>query len=63
MDHLRELFVLPTLEGRFGCLFDQQGDKKTKSIVPATAAKICVLLKGPDTVFAFPSGSTAINIV
>ena len=63
MDYLRELFVLPTLEGKFGCIFDQQGDKKTKSIVPATAAKICVLLKGPDTVIAFPSGNTAINVV
>ena len=63
MDHLRELFVLSTLKGEFECLFDQQGDKLIKSIAPATAAKVCVLLKGPDTVIASPSGNTAINVV
>jgi len=63
MDHLSELFVLSTFEGEFGCLFNQQGDKLTKLIVPATAAKVCVLLKGPDTVIASPSGKTAINVV
>ena len=63
MDHLHESCVLTPHEGEFTRLFHQQGDKVTKSIEAAKAANTCVLLKGPDTVIATPSGNATINTV
>jgi len=53
--------VLTPHEGEFLSLFQQQGSKLERALTAAKQSNCCLVLKGPDTIIASPSGQALIQ--